>query len=317
MKSLYSITLIATLYICSFMQAIPNFELISADPTIPIHVQANGGAWQTLDQKHYRFPVEVPENMLLIVSLSANDDKSAPTSLIFAPERALDIAKEVGSTITKAPTFYVAAHIAQQEILGKNITIKRVLLKPQTSPSGNNKTKSGFPLDNNVTQEMIDSIVQASSPDEQDIIKQATTMQAPVQPAEQPVLTDQSSPVEMQESIETIKAIHTQPEIQAQKLATGPLQTTGILQHIDTPQRIEATLKELDTKHQESKAKWQAIRNYMTQTKIPIDTHKDDATLYKEFVEHYQTRANKTKSTLNTTYLNIIEIIKNAYTAAH
>jgi hypothetical protein len=81
---------------------IPNFELISADPTIPIHIQVNGGQWQTLNQKHYRFPVEVPENMLLIVSLSAYDDKSAPTSLIFAPERILDTAKELGITSNKS-----------------------------------------------------------------------------------------------------------------------------------------------------------------------------------------------------------------------
>ena len=109
--------LVSTIALCTYNMifSIPNFELISADPTIPIHIQANGGQWQTLNQKHYRFPVEVPENMLLIVSLSAYDDKSAPTSLIFAPERILDTAKELGIKVTKAPTFYVSARVATQD----------------------------------------------------------------------------------------------------------------------------------------------------------------------------------------------------------
>lgn len=313
MKSLNIVALISLLCTCSLAHATPNFELISADPTTPIHVQANGGQWQTLNQKHYRFPVEVAENMLLIVSLSAHEDKSAPTSLIFAPERLLDIAKEIGAKITQAPTFYVSARVALQEIPEKNITIKRVILNPQTSPSGNNKTKSGLPLDNNVTQEMIDHIVQASSPDEQDIIKQVTT----AQPTQQPAIANQSAPVEVHRTIETIKTIHTQPESQTKKVSVGPMQPTGILQHTDTPQRIEETLKDLDTQHQQAPAKWQAMRSYLTKTKVPVDTHKDDVTLYKELVEHYQTCANRTKSTLNKTYLNIIEIIKNTYTATH
>ncbi len=291
---------------------IPNFELISADTTIPIHIQVNGGQWQTLNQQHYRFPVEVPENMLLIVSLSAYDDKSAPTSLIFAPERILDTAKELGIPVTKAPTFYVSAHVATQEIPEKHITIKRVVLTPQTSPFGNNKTKYGFPLDNNVTQEMIDHIVQGSSPDEQDIIKQVTSIQS----VQQPVATHQSTPMEVHRISETVQTIYTQPDGQTKKVSAGPMLPTGTLQHKDTPQRIEATLKDI-TAQQQAPAQWQAIRSYLTQTKVPVDTHKDDATLYKELVEHYQACANRTKSRLNKTYLTIIEIIKNAYTAAH
>ena len=158
------------------VHAAPNFDLINADPKTPIHVTANGGPWQTLDQQHYRYPINVPENSLLVMSLSANDDKSAPTSLIFAPERALDVAKQVGSQITKAPTFYVAAQVITEKIPGSDKTAKHVKLTPQKSVGKDNKTKSGLPLDNNVTQEMIDIIVGIAESDTQEPEEQ---MEAP------------------------------------------------------------------------------------------------------------------------------------------
>jgi uncharacterized protein YoxC len=149
---------------------------------------------------------------------------------------------------------------------------------------------------------MIDHIVQGSSPDEQDIIKQVTSIQS----VQQPVATHQPTPMEVQRISETVQTIYTQPDSQTKKVSAGPM----------LPQRIEETLKDI-TAQQQASAQWQAIRSYLTQTKAPVDTHKDDATLYKELVEHYQACANRTKSRLNKTYLTIIEIIKNAYTAAH
>jgi hypothetical protein len=309
MKNLIS-TVILTAALCTHRSSytLPNFELISADPSIPIYVQANGGPWQTLDQKHYRFPVEVPENMLLIVSLSANEDKSAPTSLIFAPERALDVAKEIGENIHEAPTFYVSARVSLQEIPEKNVTIKRVILNPQTSPSHNNKTKSGLPLDNNVTQQMIDHIVQASSPDQQEIIKQVAAVNS---------CQHNTQAKDIEHINEHALVQSTKSTVHTQRTSINPKNPTGTLQHTDTPQRIEATLKNISSLYRQADAKWQAMRDYLTKTKTPITTHKNDPDLYKELIEYYQTCADRAKSALRKTYLNIIEIIKNTYMAAH
>jgi hypothetical protein len=168
--NLYTTTIIISLLNIN-LQAAHNFELINDNPKIPIHVQANGGPWQLLDEKHYRYPVNVKENQLLIMVLSANEDKSSPISILFTPERVLEAAQQAGHKTTEAPTFYVSASIVSEKILGTGKSRYRVQLTPQRSEGAHNKTKFGLPLDNNVTQDMIDAIVkietEAPAPAEQ------------------------------------------------------------------------------------------------------------------------------------------------------
>lgn len=310
----------------------PNFDLINEDPKIPIHVSANGGPWQTLNQQHYRYPIEVPENSLLVMSLSANDDKSASISLIFAPERALDVAKQVGSKITKAPTFYVTASIVDEKVTGSDKTIKHVQLKPQISNGTGNKTKSGLSLENNVTQEMIDAIVgiatsETSEPTEYQesesietkeiLIEHNTTptIKEVQQPAMQPVQASAPKPVE------PIQIKNPEPPVLPEKAqVVGPTNQTTPLQHTDTPQMVLATLKNMTNskKHADKLAQWVDVRNYLTnqQAKELFKDH-DDAYIYNQLVEHYQILAGKTKSNLKKVYRRIIEIVTKTYKVAH
>lgn len=321
--------------LCNNIKAIPNFDLINADPKNPIHVSANGGAWQTLNQQHYRFPIEVPENSLLVLSLSANDDKSTPTSLIFAPERALETAKQVGSKTSKAPTFYVQATITIEKIPGSDKIIKHVQLSPQVSAGTTNKTKYGLPLDNNVTQEMIDlitGIATTEQPDTQERTKTeiiSTTKEiqnpktdAPQQPSENklavPIKTSSTTTTEIistpinlptqnpeHKQAEAAKPTNTNPK--------GPLTQKTPLQHTDTPQMIETQLKKI-TKEKDSVSQWTDIRNYLAKD---LFKDKDDAYIYNQFKKHYQALADKTTSNLKKTYTRIVKIITNTYKAAH
>jgi hypothetical protein len=243
--------------------ATPNFDLINGNPKVPIHVQANGGPWQILDQHHYRYPVTVPENNLLIMALSANNDKSAAISIIFSPEKALDVAKRVGSSTTKAPTFYVTANIVTEKVPGSDKTIKHIQLAPQTSNGTSIQTKSGLSLENNVTQAMIDAIVAIASPE------------AP----------EQAEPKESWPAFATPKATEQQAHTPSKMIATQPLQqqkepsegptprpqnsptaTIKPLQHTDTPQMILTKLKEM-TENTQTNARrtWAQICDYLTQ----------------------------------------------------
>lgn len=302
------------------LQAVPNFDLINADPTIPIHVQANGGPWQTLNQQHYRFPIEVPENNLLVMSLSANDDKSASTSLIFAPERALETAKHVGSKITKAPTFYVEANVITEQVQGTDKTIKRVKLTPQKSHGTSNNTKSCLSLDNNVTQEMIDVIVESASSDNPEPEGQATsepavTTEQIVETTEIPAAKNVQEPI-----VEAKPSEPQQVELPATGQAIGPTIQTTPFQHTDTPQMILARLKKITKQqtHGNKQAQWLEVRNYLTRQQAQeIFKDRDDMYIYNQLKEHYQTLANKTKSNLKKTYTRISEIITKAYTRAN
>ena len=302
------------------LQAVPNFDLINADPTIPIHVQANGGPWQTLNQQHYRFPLEVPENNLLVMSLSANNDKSASTSLIFAPERALDVAKQVGSKISKAPTFYVEATVITEQVQGTDKTIKRIKLTPQKSHGTSNKTKSGLSLENNVTQEMIDVIVESASSDNPEPAEQAEP--------ESVVMTEQiieTTEIPAAKTVQepNVEAKPSEPqkvELPATQQAIGPTIQTTPLQHTDTPQMILARLKKITKQqtHTNKQAKWLEVRNYLTgQQAQDIFKDRDDRDIYNQLKEHYRTLADKTKSNLKKTYTRISEIITKAYTCAN
>lgn len=300
-SKLFLIALILTPY--SMTRAMPNFELYSADPKTPIHVQANGGIWQTLNEKHYRFPIEVPENSLLIISLSANDDKSAPTSLIFAPERALDVAKQVGSTIKKAPTFYVTAQVVSETVPGSDKPIKKVKLNPQTSHGTTNKTKSGFSLDNNVTQEMIDVIVETASSTSSEQAKEES------EPAEQKVILSKN---------EEKEPIKTEPQMPNKIIGLRTPMTA--YQHTDTPQTILNQLKKLTKcrNNKDKKAVWTEVRNYLTPAQAKeLFKERDDAYVYKRLKEHYQSVADKTKSNLKKKYTLILEILTTTYKAAH
>ena len=286
------------------VHAAPNFDLINADPKTPIHVTANGGPWQTLDQQHYRYPINVPENSLLVMSLSANDDKSAPTSLIFAPERALDVAKQVGSQITKAPTFYVAAQVITEKIPGSDKTAKHVKLTPQKSVGKDNKTKSGLPLDNNVTQEMIDIIVGIAESDTQE----------PEEQSESRSSTQQISEPQTHAVTELVQ----QPAVKKMEAPFyGPTTPTTALQHKDTPQMILATLKKITKDNANAKAQWIEIRTYLVgQQANDLFKDHDDVSIYNQLIEHYKTLKAQTKFQLHKTYTRITEIITETYKVA-
>ena len=326
---LYKITAAAALY--TNLAATPNFDLINAEPQIPIHVSTNGGPWQTLDQQHYRFPINVPENSLLVMSLSANDDKSTPTNLIFAPERALDTAKQVGSKITKAPTFYVQAKVVVEKVPGSDNIIKHVQLTPQASLATGNKTKSGLSLENNVTQEMIDAIVGISAsdseePEQQDEAEPITTAK-PVTEQNEPATANAMQQPKSPVADETQKPAQKQPEpAKTEPTAIipapswGPTALTTPLQHTDTPQMVLATLKKIikQKKSADTHAQWVEVRDYITsqQAKELFKDH-DDAYIFNLVIEHYQELAEKTKSNLKKVYTHIIEIIKKAYKTAY
>lgn len=339
-NTLYLILITATLYIN--LKAIPNFDLINGDPKIPIHVQANGGPWQTLNQQHYRFPIDVPKNSLLVMSLSANEDKSAPTSLIFAPERALDVAKQVGSKITKAPTFYAVANVVIEKVPGSEKTIKHVQLMPQISSGTSNKTKSGLSLENNVTQEMIDAIVGIASSENSEPEEQAepetidTKEPEPVQSdsiGSQAQLIEQNAPptsTAFQQSTEPTALHPVQKPIEPsepQKLETpstpqtiGPTIQTTPLQHTDTPQMILARLKKITKRqpHANKQTQWNEVRNYLIcQQAQDLFKDHDDAYIYSHLKNHYQALADKTKSSLKKSYTRIAEIITKTYKCAN
>ena len=322
----YALTIATVLY--THMAAVPNFDLISADPKIPIHVTTNGGPWQTLNEQHYRFPIEVPENNLLLMSLSAHDDKSTPTNLMFSPERALDIAKQINAKITKAPTFYVQATVVSEKVPGSSSTIKHVRLSPQINHGATNKTKSGLSLENNVTQEMIDAFIGASdnvNPNEQQpsepLIITTSKHQHDTIQAEKILLQPESN--ELIDSPSEAKEQLKKPEPSANAnpaYQDGPKAPTNTLQHTDTPQMVLATLQKItkEKKQADPRAQWIEICNYLTreQAKGLLKDH-DDAYIYNQIIDHYQALKAKTKSSLKRSYAQIVDIIKKSYKTAY
>ena len=160
MKSHMLICMIAATVLYTYGSSTPNFEIINTHPEVPIYISANGCEWHTLGKQYPRYTTRIPNNNLFIVALTANDDQSMPISFMFSPERILDVARRVGSKSPIAPTFYVQADVIEEKIPSSNKITKRVKLSPQVYSQTNLKTKSGLSLEHNVTQEMIDALVE-------------------------------------------------------------------------------------------------------------------------------------------------------------
>ena len=277
---------------CINILAVHNFEILNGNPKIPIYVQANGGPWQLLGHKQYRYPINVPENNLLIMILSANENKTEPVSLIFAPEKALAVAQQVGSKITKAPTFYVTANV----VTGTDKTTKHVQLTPQATEGASNKTKFGLSLDNNVNQEIIDAIVEIAS------------AEAPVIPA------DKDAPIALTTTKESVEERNIgtpiQKDVQQQikepeepvrqsitHVRQAPMTQKHPLQHQDTPQKILRTLQDIIEQYKtDANEQWNQMRYYLTQH-APTDhfKSKDENSIYTQLKNYYQEKTKQTK----------------------
>lgn len=180
------------------LQAAHNFDLVNAHPEYPIYVQANGGPWQVLDKEHYRYPITVAENNLLIMSLSANEDKSAAINILFSPDKVRDAVQQVGIKTTSTPTFYVEAAVIPGKVLGSTKTINKIKLAPQKGEGNSNKTKSGLSLENNVTQSMIDAIVPITEQEQAEPTepKESATSTVPAQPSQEEITPKTEQPKE-------------------------------------------------------------------------------------------------------------------------
>jgi hypothetical protein len=215
MNTFSRLSIILSIIVYSHLQATHNFDLNNAEPKKPIYVQANGGPWQVLNKEHYRYPVNVPENNLLIMSLSANEDKSATITILFSPEKVRDAAQQVGIKTTYTPTFYVDATVIIQKDPHSTKTINLIKLTPQKGTGKSNKTKSGLSLEHNVTQGIIDTMV-------------SITKQEPVEPQDTPVAEP--------------------PQSLPEEIAQKTLQSDLTIQKNNEPQDIPVKRKRLSAK---------------------------------------------------------------------
>jgi hypothetical protein len=186
---------ILSIIACSHLQAAHNFDLINANPENPIYVQANGGIWQVLNKEHYRYPINVPENNLLIMSLSANKDKSAAITILFSPEKVRDAAQLTGIKTTGTPTFYVEATVITEKDPSSAKTINQIKMTPQKGIGDSKQTKSGLSLEHNVTQGMIDAIVSITKQEKAGPAEpESTTATMTVEPTQEQMATEAPQP---------------------------------------------------------------------------------------------------------------------------